>query len=195
MSKALKAPAFNAQLRRQLRRATMLNAKLVERQIRQVIRSGEFERNANLTVALKGSTKPLVDQGQLFQFITSKVIDDTTAFVGVLRTDDNYNIVQTIHNGANIPVTKRMRGLFFILWQAGQGDFPLDRLEGRAAELFQKMPNARYGWRPLKDSTTHIIIPPRPFIHEAMDDRKLQLRIKENWVMAVQAALKVRAKE
>jgi hypothetical protein len=193
MQKALKAPAFHATLRKQLRRASILNGKLVERRIRELIRRGGFEKNANLTVALKGSSKPLVDSGQVFQFITSKVIDDTTVFVGALRTDDHYNIIETIHNGATIPVTPAMRGLFFVLWQAGKGAMPLSKLEGRAAELFRRMPGD--GWRPLRDSTTHIIIPPRPFIHKAMEDAMLQLKVKENWVMAVQSAMKIRAKE
>lgn len=195
MRKALKAPAFQTTLRRQLRRASVLNGKLVERRIREAMRKGGYAKNANLTIAIKGSTKPLVDDGQLFQFITSKVIDDTTVFVGALRTDDNYNIIETIHNGATINVTPKMRGLFFILWMASKGQVPLSKLEGRAAELFRRMPYDSYGWRPLKESTTHIIIPPRPFIHKVLADVSLQLKVKENWTMAVQTALKIRTKE
>lgn len=192
MKNALKGPEAQRALKAELKRATQLNAKLAEAQIRKTIRKGGFARNAALTIAIKGSTKPLVDQGQLFQFITSKTIGDSTVFVGMLRTDDDYNIGMAIHQGAAIPVTNAMRGLFFVLWQASSGRMPASKLTGRAADLFERMPD---GWYPLKDSTKVIIIPPRPFIAQALAAADFKAKIVGNWNMAVVRALKHRAGE
>lgn len=190
MEMALDAKKFDKNAKALLRKASVLNGKLAEKRIRQALASGDFAPNAALTIAIKGSTKPLVDQGQLFQFITSKVVRDTTVFVGILRTDEHYNIAVALHEGVTIRVTPAMRGLFFILWQASTGKFDPSKLTGRAAELFERMPD---GWRPLKDSTRSIVIPPRPFITRALAAADFKEKIKGNWRMALREAIKIQA--
>lgn len=187
---ALDPGKMDKEIRKQLRRATKRNAKLVEAAIRKEIRKGNFERNAALTVAIKDSTKPLVDRGQLFQFVTSKTFGDSTLFVGVLRTDENYNIAAALHEGSTATVTPKMRGLFFVLWQASIGEMSPAALTGRAAELFERMPQ---GWLPLKAGTKFIVNPPRPFIEQAIKDAGLKEKIAGNWKMAIAEAVKQRA--
>jgi hypothetical protein len=131
-----------------------------------------------------------VDKGDLWQAITSKQRRWDRVFVGLLQTDALFNIGRALHEGATIPVTKKMRAMFFYLWLASQQaqghrtGRPV-RLTGRAAELFDRFKD----WKPLRDTTTAIKIPPRPFIAEALNDDAKQ-KMKLNWANAVQAAIR-----
>jgi hypothetical protein len=183
MERALDAPAFEATLRRNMRVATQLNGHLAEAAVRRAIRAGSFAPNAALTIAIKGSSKPLVDQGSgIFQAVTSEVVDDFRVFVGVLRSDEHYNVALALHEGATIPVSDKMRGMFFVLWQASTGAMPAAELTGRAAELWERMPG---GWLPLRPSTTAIIIPGRPYLANAFNDATLRARVQRNWEQAL----------
>lgn len=181
-------------MRKHLRRATAINGKFAEAEVRQVIKSGrKLERNAALTIAIKGENKPLVGlTSEMFRAITSKVINDTAAFVGVLRTDDAFNIAEIVHDGHTIAVTPAMRGMFFVLWKASEGSMVPSKLTGRAAELWDQMPG---GWKPLRKSTTAIVIPSRPFIDIAFESVNLKKRVEGNWNMAIQAAMREQANQ
>lgn len=186
--KALRPGVMDKVIKRNMRRATALNGKLAERTIRQTIRGGGFDANAALTIMIKSSAKPIVDNSTgIFQAITSVVQDETTVFAGVLRTEDVFNIAVAIHEGVTIGVTSDMRGLFFWLWQASIGAISKDKLEGRAAELWERAPG---GWAPLKESTTTIVIPSRPFMRQAFADSRMKKRAKENWQKALQKAMR-----
>jgi hypothetical protein len=175
-------------IRKHMRRATMLNGKVAERQIRESIKSGRYDGNAPLTTALKGGDKPLVGPtAQMFGAITSRAITDLSVFIGILRTADVYNIALAIHQGTAIKVTKKMRGLFFVLWLASNGSIDPSTLSGRAAELWEQMSG---GWLPLKPGTKVITIPGRPFIKQAFADIRLRRKVKENWQMALKMGFK-----
>lgn len=184
---------FDAKIRQHLKRATLLNGKLAQAAVRRAIRTGGFTANAPLTIAIKKSSKPIVDTGSgIFQAISTKVVDDFTVFVGVLRADASYNIAIAIHNGAAISVTPAMRGLFFVLWQASSGAMAPSELSGRAAELWERMPG---GWFPLKQSTSTIIIPERPFLKAAFTDDALRQQAQKNWGKALQRAIRDLARQ
>ena len=185
---AITPRVFKATLDHNMRRASALNGKLAEATIRRKIREGGYEPNKPLTVMIKSSSKPLVDKGTgLFQAITSVVIDATTVFAGILQTSGEYNIALTLHEGATINVTPKMRGLFFWLWQASIGKLSPDKLSGRARELWERSPG---GWLPLKDSTSHIVIPSRPFIEMAFKDTRMKEQAKKNWQAALQQTMR-----
>jgi hypothetical protein len=191
-AKALDPKRFKAALRRNMRKASILNGKIVEAAIRSAIRGGGFEKNAALTVMIKGSSKPLVDRGELFKAITSVVIGDAKVFIGVVQTNEFYDLAMAIHDGANVKVTPAMRGLFFVLWQASIGKMDPTKLSGRAAELWERAPG---GWLPLKASTSNIIIPERRFIESAFEDGALKDQILANWNMAFKATMREVARQ
>jgi hypothetical protein len=185
---AIEPRRFEAVVKRNMERATELNAHLAQAAVRRAIRNGTYAPNASLTIAIKGSSKPLVDHGSgLFQAVTTQKVDATSIFVGVLRSDEQYNIALAIHDGATIGVTPAMRGLFFVLWQASEGAIAPSELSGRAAELWERMPG---DWRPLKPSTSAIIIPARPFLVEAFADGNLRRQAQRNWERALQRAMR-----
>ncbi len=185
---ALAPGVMDRAIRRQMRRATALNAKLAERTIRQTIRGGGFAPNAPLTIHIKSSSKALVDQGTgIFQAITSVIIDDMTTFAGVIRTSGQFNIAMALHEGAVLPVTPAMRGMFFALWQASIGALGSSDLTGRARELWERQPG---GWFPLSASTTRILIPGRPFIKSAFASTTMKQLVIQNWQRALQEAMR-----
>ena len=157
--------AFEMALRTNMRKATELNGKIAEKAQRQAIQKGGLKANAPLTVMIKGSSKPLVHKGDLFQSITSQVVDDFTVFTGVLRNTGEYNIAEIVHEGVTIRVTPKMRGMFHYLALVSSGQMHPAQLEGRAAELWAARPG---GWKPLMESTTAIVIPGRPWTQIAL---------------------------
>lgn len=100
-----------------------------------------FEPLHPLTIQRKGSSKALIDSGDLLESITYRVMDDgLSLFVGILKTaknsegDNLANIGWVMEKGAVIKVTTAMRKY----------------LHGIGLSL--------------RGSTEYIIIPPRPFI-------------------------------
>jgi hypothetical protein len=182
---ALDAGGFDAASRKNIRLATALNGKIAEALIRKSIQSGgKLKKNASLTVSIKGSNKPAVDTGLMFQSMTSRVEDDFTVFVGVLRTSGHYNVAVIVHEGVEEKVTPEMRGMFFALWRASTGELDPSKLTGRAAELFARK---QTGWTPLAADTQVIVIPGRPFFRVAFTNTQMIKQARDNWKKALEA--------
>jgi len=165
-----------------------VNAVMLQAAIRKRIQSGMPPPNAALTIALKGSSKPLVGRtNALFDSVKAIQSQWNRAFIGVLRKDPAHDVAETVHNGKEIPVTKKMRGMFWILFLVSQGRYPASVLTGRAAELWSMMPG---GWKPLSKSTIVIKVPPRPFIKGVFDDDAIGAIVLKNWQDAIERAIK-----
>lgn len=116
-------------------RALMKVGLHMRKKIRQGIRAGapggqKFQALSQFTIERKGSSKPLIDNADLIQSITIKVVDTDAVFVGLNRNargKDGQDLVNigAIHegvdpntgevreHGAVIPVTAKMRGWFW----------------------------------------------------------------------------------
>lgn len=171
-------------INKHLVRATTRNGNQVAALARQIIKSSPYAKNADLTIALKKSSRPLVNTATLFKAITSQRISDFEVFVGVMRTDKSYNIAETLHGSIGteysklIPVTSKMRMMFFLLYKASIDPKFIDKLEGRAKELWALKSG---GWSPLSRDTTEIKIPSRPFMEITIRDPKTIALVKKNW--------------
>lgn len=193
----LSAPRFTERLKREVRRATALNARLVARAIRQQIKKGTPPALAPLTIGIKGSTKSLVDFGELFKGVTTKTLDWDKAFAGILRTVTNQdgeslaNLGYYLDQGISIPVTPKMRTMFAVLAAVSAGRAPPSILRGRALYLYERA-GPDFEWRPLHPDTKAIVIPPRPFVSPALADPALTAQLTANWQNAVAQALKGR---
>lgn len=191
----VKSRKFQGRLRSEIRRATELNALLARNEMRRNIKEGRFKGNARLTTLLKKSRKALFNHGDLMNGITHRMMSDHEAIIGVMRgaissIGELVDLVEIIENGSTIKVTPAMRGMFFYLWRAGQGEIPRSQLTGRAAEIAEGLSGRRLSQiRPLKASTQEIVIPARPFIRRTMKSRKLRKEMKRNWERAIQRAL------
>lgn len=185
--RAVTPAVFKAKLDTKMRAATAYNGKLAELAIRKAIKRGMPPPNAALTTFIKSSSKPLVDQGGLFQAVTSVVMDQMTVFVGILYTSGEYNIALALHEGVTIRVTPAMRGMFLYLYKASIGEIDPSKLTGRAAELWERKQG---GWLPLGETTSNIVIPGRPFIEQAFQDDELKVKATETWQRAIEATLR-----
>jgi len=184
----LDASRFSGAIATNIDRATVANAMLAAAEIRRRIRGKRYTPNAALTTLIKGSSTPLVDEALLFQAVTHQRIDGKTAFAGVIRRargkgGDLADIATMLHEGASLPVTPAMRGLFYVLAQATQGKRDPATLTGRAAEIFAQL-KGKGPIYPLKPGTTVIVIPPRPFLREVFEDKGLLAKMKTNWARA-----------
>ena len=160
----LTSARFKSKLMTEIRRAMVANAEAVRGAIIKRIDSKAFAPNAPFTVALKGSSTPLVDKGDLRRSIRSKIISWKEAFVGVLRSGGGANVAELLHEGGAIKVTPKMRAWF--AW--------------KASEL---------GMKPLAPSTTTIKISGRPFIRVVIENPIFEFVMIENFSRAVEAAL------
>lgn len=191
--RATDAKRFIPILRKNMRIASVLNGHVAEAQQRKLITEGKrhFQANAELTRKIKKSSKPLVDQGDLFASITSDLLDDFTTITGVKKTSGVYNIAEVVHNGATIPVTPAMRGLFATLAAASNDVETNTFFSSRASELWQRSP---YNWKPLNPGTNYIVIPARPWIRILFGDKKFQRIVERNWMKALEHSFRETAR-
>jgi hypothetical protein len=197
MKHALNAGRLKEAVRVEIGNATDKAALFVRGRIRKRIQDGTtYSANAQLTMMLKHTTKPLVGAGaDLFNSVTTKKIDWRSAFVGVLRGTsvngvDMVNIGEIVHEGASIKVTDKMRGMFLALAMVGRGQMPASNLQPRAAELAKQLGDNIKQIRPLKLTTRVIIIPPRHFISSVFNDPNVVKRCQSIWKSAATKALK-----
>ncbi len=193
--KTLLNPAeFTPTLEKNLEKATKLNGMLVRREIRDRVKASVYSPNAKLTIIIKGSSKALVGNADLFNAITDVPIDFKTVFVGVKKAakgkhgEDLANLAAVLHEGISIPVTEKMRNLFFKLYQVSHGKISPAQLTGRAKEIWEDSHEGIF--YPLKAETQHIVIPPRHYFKAVFEDAKVLAQVKKNWELAVEATFK-----
>lgn len=172
-------------MQKHIKRGTTKNAIAIRRQIRQEIKKGVLPKNKALTESLKGDNKPIVGTAgaDMFNAITYSVPSWNTAFIGLLRTDKNYNVGKAVHNGVTIKVTKKMRAMFWYLWQVSIGLMSSKKLSGRAKAIWEMSKTKKF--YPLKSSTKAIVIPKRPFIKYAMQEPNLKKIAEANWLKSI----------
>ena len=179
-------------LKREVRKATIDNSKLIKRRIRKSLVSGKYAKNAELTIAIKGSSRPLSDLKLLLSSIsvTSPRWDTSKITITEKRTASGlttFDLAKILQRGAVIPVTAKMRGMFWLLWIASMRN-DSSKLRGRAAELFDRFQQ----WKPISPGTQNIIIPARPFMKDALSSASLKREVRRNYKMAISRAFNAR---
>jgi len=177
--KRLNPGRFSQRMRKYIKQANEKNGLIGTSEIVRDIYAGKYSPNSRTTILLKGSSRPLVDTGTLAGSISYKVVKWYEVQVGVLRNRavkskrgfrtkgkarGMVNIAKALHFGANIPVTPKMRKLFYAL--------------SRKVE----------GVKPLRQNTKVIRIKPRPFLRAMFKDNVIE-KYKENWEEAIMKAL------
>ena len=114
----------------------------------------DFQKLHSFTVGRKGSSKPLIDKGDLIGSITYIVKDRDNVAIGV-KTGEAGKIAAVHEFGCTIAVTPKMRAY----------------LHGIGLHL--------------RASTTHINIPPRPFLRPVLMSDKFQKKIGELYFQAL----------
>ena len=167
---------FSKLLKRNVRKAQRRNSLAAEGEMKRRIDAGRsLAKNSPVTTAIKGSSRPLVDGGDLKASITHVLARWDLAFIGVLRTKkvtdqngrvrDLLNVAFVLHEGATIKVTQRMRNYFRFMSRLYPGK-----------------------WFPIKASTQVIRIPPRPFLKFATT-KVMEKKYTREWNKAIQSAV------
>lgn len=136
-----------------------------------------YAANAPLTVALKRSSTPLVNHGDLVGSLTYQVRDLKTLRVGVNSRRVGRSrrfLAEILHNGATITVTPRMRQAFFAVMQSRRED-------GKG------LPAGVKGMR----GPGFIVIPPRPFIARPLGSKELRKFAVDRWLTALATSLRL----
>jgi hypothetical protein len=166
LAELLSEKNFKRRLRYHVKKATGLNVIAGADQVKKDIYGNKFLADSSLTIAIKGSSRPLVDTGALVGSLIGRTLAWNIGEIGVLRRGPHTNNIAVIlHFGAKVPVTDKMRRYFH--W------------------LASKNPSVK----PLKKTTVVIVIPPRPFMQSALTPA-IQLEYRKNWEKAVIAALR-----
>lgn len=175
--KAIFTPSSaQARMRKHVQAATQKNALLGASAVTQAIYRGSFRANSPLTVALKGSSRPLVDTGSLAGSVSGKSVSWNEAIIRAIRNRKRTskergrkrqaatNIAVLLYQGATVRVTDAMRRLFFAL----------SREDPRI--------------KPLKKGTQVIVVPPRRYMDAALTS-SMEAQYKRNWEAAVRMVM------
>lgn len=138
---------FDQRLQRNAQKALRRAGEELASDIRTRILDGKDMKPLHgFTIEQKGSSKPLIDDGDLLGSVGMRFIEELAVFVGVHRRAEDGTDVAAIHereDGTRVPVTHKMRAFF----------------HSRGFHL--------------KPETTELFIPGRPFVKPAyLDFRK-----------------------
>ena len=114
----------------------------------------KFKALSSLTVQRKGSSKPLIDKGDLLGSITYQVADEEHVYIGVKKGKSG-DIAGVHEFGCTIEVTPKMRAFL------------------------------HYNGVHLKNTTTYINIPPRPFLRPVLTSEKFQKKVGDIYLEAL----------
>lgn len=164
-------------LRKHVKKATDLNAQLGASEVVRNIYRGVPPANSPLTVALKGSSRTLVDSGTLAGSVHGKAVDWDEGHIGVLRNKQVkqrtgkkkglFDIARILYFGATVQVTDKMRRMFFALSHD-------EKYKGKV--------------KPLSPKTKVIVIPPRRYLDAALTPQ-MEQQYKKNWLGAIRLTL------
>ena len=182
--------------RANIKDATARNAVLARDQVKRTIRNGrsEWPPLKPLTIGSKGSSKPLIDDNDLMQAVSSIRLGPLSFFVGIPLNKGLLVIIATTHEFGRtirprkakalaIPTSREAKELS--RRHGGTGNIPgLFRPRGTRVLAMDKGKHFQIMFILSKE----VVIPPRPFIAPSFADARH--RMKREWEWAVISALK-----
>jgi hypothetical protein len=212
--KAMDARDFRARLARRLATAADRVGRTFVASVRREIRAGVYAPNSPVTVILKGSSKPLVDKGDLFQSMTYQVDGPYHLNMGVIRAksgDKLVNVALIVHEGATINVKQhpKVRAKVWAMIRSKLSPEALAALNRRQRASVSSAAGTlglskkghrwterqRRWWFASHPSTAGSgpardvwIIPARPYLARVAESSDFQRMIGDTYAQAVQAA-------
>lgn len=160
----------------------------------EIIHEQPYEPNAPLTIALKGSSKPLADTGELIRSLGYQVKGHTKVKLGVGRSKQvgRRQLYEVLHNGARIKVTPAMARFMAMklskMLRDGdvKGRTKANRRDHKAriAASLEKFTNASRG-----KSLGWWVIPARPFLERPLNSDEFVAAIRYHYVKAFDLVL------
>ena len=193
---SLDPKAWNASLRRHVVKAHKLVGLAWQTTARRAIRRGDYAANSPLTIILKGSSKPLVDGGDLFQALSFQVAQGggsstTTLRMGIVRgrkgaNEERINVGHVLHEGATIDVgaNPQVRRKVWAMVGAKL------RAAGALKQAQRESVLKAAGVLGTGGGKSIWVIPPRPFITQPAQDGGFQKIAQKAYTQAVERALR-----
>lgn len=148
----------------------------VARTRQRILRDKPFVKNSPVTVAMKGSSTPLVDDGDLVGSIAFRVEGFSRVVLGVRspRTNSGRFLYEILHNGATITVTPSMRRAVMAKLSKRLGPA---RMRAFSQQWFRGP--AKIVW----------IIPGRPFITDTLNAPEFRRAALNIYARALESAI------
>lgn len=185
---------WTGNLDKNLRRATLRNALFLQKKVKKLIREEEYKANSELTLSLKGSNKPLIDQRNLWNAIDTVLYDSFSGEVGILRnagsTGSKFglaksqinikHLVEMMESGYVIKVTDKMRQAIAMTLQNDKTS--KGKLRARSRKALERIAGARG-----KGKNTFVVTA-RPLLSKVFNDPATKRVLIHNWRVGLEGA-------
>ena len=168
-------------LREEVKKATARNIAMIQDAIQRRINSKAFKKkNSPVTIAIKGSSIPLRDTGDLHNAIETELKDAFVGFVGVLKKQRGSHgmrmsmrdLIRHLEKGFVVDMTAAMRAKLWAMSRKSVG-----KSSGKSVGTGSR------------DIVGKLVIPGRPFITPVFRSKRLRRKLNRNWENAVKRAL------
>lgn len=217
--RTLEPNSFKRRLAHNLERAGHRVGREYVRIARGLIRSAVYAPNSPITIALKGSSKPLVDKGDLFQGISYELDGPYNIRMGLLKRrvgQQVVNVGMVLHEGATIDVSAhpQVRRKVWAMVRKAVGAERMKALNGRSRKAVAKAAadlgikatgRSRRGMfgalkaqgklqaRPAAGSGRQVwVIPARPFLSTPIMDPAFGKAVEQHYTEAIRATFQGR---
>lgn len=207
LSRVLNQREFRQEHRKQGARANRRIGNRFVREARKRIQAGEYAKNSEFTEALKGSSLPLANDGDLIASITYKLDpnDPLAVWVGSNRRVGALNLAKLLHDGFWIRSTPKSRRYLFarlreVAAMPGQRGEKARAIIARSQPPKQASTGKLAGNSPAKKrarafffakvrpqaargtaTVSRIRVPPRPYITTVLQDSDFQQKAVADW--------------
>ena len=184
---------WTGNLEREIKKATIKNALFLNKKVKDLINSNEYEDNSEMTLALKGSDKPLIDKTNLWKAIDQVIYDSFRAEVGIIRNAGSTgsklgkaksainikDLVELMESGYTIKVTEKMRRAIAMTLQNDKKD---GKVSDKARVSLERLSSKRN-----QGSKTYVV-PARPLLSKVFTDPEVGKVLVHNWRVALEGA-------
>lgn len=176
---------FEPIVKREIGKATKKNLLLLQRDVRNEIAKGSFQRNSMITQILKGFDQPLVERKEMVNAIEIEQKNEFSGRIGFLKdkktshSGDMITVAGILHDGSiasgvKIRITTAMRKYIF-------------------GSIRKKNPKMLKKLKPQR-STGFIKIKGRPFMDNVFEDKNKIKMVYLNWENAVSNGIRKSSK-
>lgn len=189
----LDSTRFRGNLEKNLRRATLRSALMMVKVVKKEIAQGkQFGKNAKLTLALKRSNRPLVDELNLRDAINFQLLDSFKAEIGVVdrrlstgsKAGKNKTLLEMEHlvklmeSGYTITVTKAM--IVALMMRLDSEQTPGGKRKQGLNAIAKNAGSGKTSWR----------VPPRKVLSSMWARKDIQEQVRQNWREALAKTFK-----
>lgn len=193
-AKFLNPNLWKGNLESEIRKATIRNSLFLIKTIKDNIRSDKFKENAPMTLALKRSTKTLIDQRNLWGAIDHALKSSFESEVGIIQekasTGSKFgktksqlkikHLVELMESGYTIKVTEKMKKAIAATLSADKTK--TGKVTARSRVALDRLSQI--------NGVKNFVVPPRPIFSSVWEDPSIEKVLQANWRKALEVTFK-----